>query len=94
MPHRLTIPVYPEGTRHIFDFVLESEGRNGWVTLRLIRFEEDPPIGSIPAELKDDRLGSLGALYKARRIHLNGVTRYSVVNAFGLRGYTQLEYIG
>ena len=93
MPHRLTIPIYPDGTRHIFDFVLESEGRNGWVTLRLIRFEEDPPISVVPAALQDDHLGSLGALFKARRIHLDGVTRYSVVNAFGLRGYTQLEYI-
>lgn len=93
MPHRLTIPVYPDGTRHIFDFVLESEGHNGWVTLRLIRFEEDPAITEVPAELQDNRIGSLGSLYKARRIHLDGVTRYSLVNAFGLRGYTRLEYV-
>jgi hypothetical protein len=93
MPHRLIVPTNADGARHIFDFVLESEGRNGWVTLRLIRFEEDPPTGIIPAELQDERIGSLGSLFKARRIHLDGVTRYSVVNAFGLRGYTQLDYI-
>lgn len=93
MPHRLTIPINSDGARHIFDFVLESEGRNGWVTLRLIRFEEDPPTGETPAELQDDRIGSLGALYKARGIHLNGMMRYSLVGALGLRGYTQLEYV-
>jgi hypothetical protein len=93
MPHRLTVPINSDGARHIFDFALESEGRNGWVTLRLIRFEEDPPTGSIPTEFQDDRISSLGSLYKARGIHLDGVMRYSLVNAFGLRGYTQLEYI-
>jgi hypothetical protein len=93
MPHRLTVPINSDGARHIFDFVLESEGRNGWVTLRLIRFEEDPPITEVPAELQDDRIGSLGALYKARGIHLDGVMRYSLVNAFGLRSYTRLEHI-
>jgi hypothetical protein len=93
MPYRLAIPINSDGARHIFDFVLESEGRNGWVTLRLIRFEEDPPISSIPAELQDGRIGSLGSLFKARGIHLDGVMRYSLVNAFGLRGYTRLEYL-
>lgn len=91
MTHRLTIN-HSDDTRRIFDFVLESEGRNGWVTLRLTRFVEDPPTSVIPAELQDDRIGSLNSLFKARRIHLNGVTRYSLVNPFGLRGYVMLDY--
>jgi len=91
MTHRLTVN-HSDDTCSILDFVLESEGRNGWVTLRLTRFAEDPPTGHIPPQLQDDRIVSLNSLFKARRIHLNGVTRYSLVNPFGLRGYVMLDY--
>ena len=97
MPHRLTLN--SDGKRSIYDFVLESEGRNGWVKLRLIRVEDDPPIGNAPAEMHydpevhDGSIHYLGSLWSARGIHLDGVMRYSLVGGFGRRGYTQLEYI-
>lgn len=89
MPHRLTIPFNPDGGRRTFDFALESEGRNGWVTLRIVRVEDDPPTPSA----QDDSIHYLNSFWSARRIHLDGVMRYRVVGALGLRGYTMLDYI-
>lgn len=89
MTHRLIIPLNSDGGHRIFDFVLESEGRNGWVSLRLVRVEDDPPIVGAP----DDSIHYLNSLWNARGIRLDGVRRYSLVGAFGVRGYTMLEYI-
>ena len=87
MPHRLT--VNSDGRTRIFEFALDSEGRNGWVTLRVVRVEDDPPIEGEP----DDNRCYLNSFWSARRIHLDGVMRYRLVGAFGIRGYTMLEYV-
>ena len=89
MTHRLVIPHNSDGSRRIFDFALESEGRNGWVTLRVVRVEDDPPI----VGTQDNSIHCLNSFWSARRIHLGGVWRYRVVGAFGIRGYTMLDYV-
>jgi hypothetical protein len=89
MTHRLIIPTNSDGGRRMFDFVLESEGRNGWVSLRLVRVEDDPPI----VGAQEDSIHYLNSFWSARGIRLDGVTRYRIVGAFGIRGYTMLDYI-
>jgi len=87
MPHRLT--VNSDGRSRRFEFALESEGRNGWVTLRVVHVEDDPPVEGVP----EDNRCCLNSFWSARRIHLNGVMRYRLVGAFGIRDYTMLDYI-
>ncbi len=88
------------GTRYDYDFVLESEGRMGWVMLRLVRIEVDPPLPDMPGvENYDpaviyDEFHRMAHLWRARGIHLDGAMRYSLVGAFGKPGYIQLERIG
>ncbi len=89
MPHHLTIPLDSDGRNRRFEFALESEGRNGWVTLRVVRVEDDPPVEG----MLYDRSLYLNSFWSARRIHLDGVTRYRLVGAFGVRGYTMLDYV-
>jgi hypothetical protein len=89
MPHRLTVPLNSDGGVRIIEFALESEGRNGWVTLRIVRVEDDPSI----VGTQDDSIHYLNSFWSARRIRLDGVTRYRVVGALGIRGYTMLDYV-
>jgi hypothetical protein len=97
MTHRFV--VNHDGARRDYDFVVEREGRMGWVWLRLVRIEDDPPLpGTLGIENYDpaanyEEFHPMGHLWRARGIHLDGVMRYSLVGAFGKPGYIQLEYI-
>jgi hypothetical protein len=54
-----------------------------------VRVEDDPPI----VGTQDNSIHCLNSFWSARRIHLGGVWRYRVVGAFGIRGYTMLDYV-
>jgi hypothetical protein len=100
MPYRLIM--LSDGVRRIFDFEVEREDRGGWAWLRLVRIEDDPPLPGVPAivqydpAIHDGGTHSMSNLWRARgrRQWLGtGVTRYSLVGAFGSPGYMQLEFV-